>query len=119
MVDLVSMRALYFDGANGEERREEEIPADLLPLAQEKREELIDAAAMFSDELTEAALEEKVTAELLIEAVRKGTITREMTPVFMGSAYKNKGVQPLSGRRNPLPALPFRHQQPGPGHGKR
>ena len=95
VVDLVSMKALYFDGANGEERREEEIPADLLLLAQEKREELIDAAAMFSDELTEAALEEKVTAELLIEAVRKGTITREMTPVFMGSAYKNKGVQPL------------------------
>ena len=56
---------------------------------------LIDAAAMFSDELTEAALEEKVTPELIIGAVRRGTIARAMTPVFLGSAYKNKGVQPL------------------------
>jgi elongation factor G len=95
VVDLVSMKAVYFDGANGEDLREEDIPAALLPLAQEKREALIDAAAMFSDELMEAALEENVTAELLIEAVRKGTIARQMTPVFMGSAYKNKGVQPL------------------------
>lgn len=95
VVDLVSMKAVYFDGANGEDLREEDIPVALLPLAQEKREALIDAAAMFSDELMEAALEENITAELLIEAVRKGTIARQMTPVFMGSAYKNKGVQPL------------------------
>ena len=96
VVDLVSMKALYFDGTNGEDIREENIPDDLLPTAQEKREELIDVAAMFSDELMEAALEEEeVPADLLISAVRNGTLAREMTPVFMGSAYKNKGVQPL------------------------
>ena len=60
------------------------------------REDLIDAASMFSDELTEAILEEKeISPELMLDAVRKGTLTRELTPVFMGSAYKNKGVQPL------------------------
>jgi elongation factor G len=96
VVDLVSMKALYFDDPNGENIRQEDISADLLPTAQEKREKLIDVAAMFSDELMEAALEEEeIPAELLINAVRKATLAREMTPVFMGSAYKNKGVQPL------------------------
>ena len=95
VVDLVTMKALYFDGDNGEVIREEEVPAELADLANERREELIDAASMFSDELTEAALEEAVTPELILDAVRKATLTRELTPVFMGSAYKNKGVQPL------------------------
>ncbi len=96
IVDLVSMKAIYFDGDNGENVRIEDIPENLLAEAMEKREELIDAASMYSDELTEAILEEKEIAEdLIIDAVRKGTLTREMTPVFIGSAYKNKGVQPL------------------------
>ncbi|MBW2014877.1 MAG: elongation factor G [Deltaproteobacteria bacterium] len=96
VVDLVSMKAVYFDGANGEEVRIENIPQDLLQEAVQKREELIDAASMFSDELTEAVLEEhEVTEKMIISAVRTGTLTRQITPVFMGSAYKNKGVQPL------------------------
>ncbi|RLC06376.1 MAG: elongation factor G [Deltaproteobacteria bacterium] len=95
VVDLVSMKALYFDGENGELVREESIPDTLLEEAEEKREELIDSASMFSDELMEAALEGNVTEDLLIGAIRKGTLTRELTPVLMGSAYKNKGVQPL------------------------
>jgi elongation factor G len=96
IVDLVSMKAVYFDGANGEEVRIENIPQDLLQEAVQRREELIDAASMFSDELTEAVLEElEVTEEMIISAVRMGTLTRQLTPVFMGSAYKNKGVQPL------------------------
>jgi elongation factor G len=96
VVDLVAMKALYFDGHSGETVRVEDVPQDLLPQAMEKREELIDAASMFSDELTEAILEEQeVTAGMIIEAVRRGTLTRELTPVFMGSAYKNRGVQPL------------------------
>ncbi|MEJ2157371.1 MAG: elongation factor G [Desulfobacteraceae bacterium] len=96
VVDLVSMKAIYFDGNNGETLREEEIPAEMLPLAEEKREALIDAATLFSDELTEAVLEEKaIDADLLITALRAGVLSRQITPVFMGSAYKNKGVQKL------------------------
>jgi len=95
VVDLVSMKAIYFDGENGELIREERIPDALLAEAEEKREELIDSASMFSDDLMEAALEGDVTEDLLIAAIRKGTLTRELTPVLMGSAYKNKGVQPL------------------------
>jgi len=96
VVDLVSMKAIYFDGANGEDVRIENIPQDLLQETIQRREDLIDAASMFSDELTEAVLEEQeVTEEMIISAVRMGTLTRQITPVFMGSAYKNKGVQPL------------------------
>jgi elongation factor G len=96
VVDLVSMKSIFFDGVNGEIVRIEEIPQDLLSEAEEKREKLIDAASMFSDELTEAILEEReISPEMIIDAVRKGTLKREMTPVFMGSAYKNQGVQPL------------------------
>ena len=95
VVDLVTMQALYFDGDNGEDIRVEEIPESLLQEAETLRETLIDAASMYSDDLMEAALEGEVTSELLLEALRAGTLSREITPVFMGSAYKNKGVQPL------------------------
>ncbi len=96
VVDLVAMKALTFEGVHGEVINSGPIPEKLLDEAREKREELLDAVSIFSDELTEAILEEKEIEERLIyEAVRKGTLTRELTPVFMGSAYKNKGVQPL------------------------
>ena len=95
VVDLVAMKALYFDGASGESVRQEEIPDSLLAVALEKREALIDAASMFSDELMEAALEERVTPALIYDALRKATLNRSITPVLMGSAYKNKGIQPL------------------------
>lgn len=95
IIDLVTMKAVYFDGAFGEDIRVEEIPEDLLDKAREYREDLLDTASMFSDELMEAVLEEKVTEELLYSAIRKGTLARELIPVFMGSAYKNIGVQPL------------------------
>jgi elongation factor G len=95
IVDLITMKALYFDGANGEICRTEGIPPKLLPQAQEKRLEMLDAVSMFSDELLEAVLEDKVAPELVRAAVRSGTRSLKLTPVFLGSAYKNKGVQPL------------------------
>ena len=96
VVDLVTMKALYFDGENGEDIRFEAIPDGLLDEARVRREELVDRASMFCDELTEAILEEReVTPEMLLSAIRRGTLTRQITPVLMGSAYKNKGIQPL------------------------
>jgi len=96
VIDLVSMQAMYFDGENGEDVRTEQIPDDLMPRALQKREELLDAASIFSDSLTEAILEEsEITDSMIIGALRDGVLARGLTPVFMGSAYKNKGVQPL------------------------
>ncbi|TVQ87279.1 MAG: elongation factor G [Deltaproteobacteria bacterium] len=95
VVDLVEMRAVYFEGENGEKVRYAEIPAELQEQAEEYRETLLDAASMFSDELMEAMLEEEVTPQLIRQAVRKATIERQITPVFCGSAYKNRGVQEL------------------------
>jgi len=95
VVDLIEMKAHYFDGSNGEIRRVEEIPASLLEQAEEKRGELLDAVSMYSDELMEALLEDRATDEMIHDAVRKGTISLDLTPVFLGSAYKNKAVQPL------------------------
>ncbi len=100
VVDLVRMKALYFDaGPNQDDVREEEIPAELLDEAQEKREELLDALSMCTgnDELMEKLLEDpdSITEDLIKECVRRSTIALELCPVFMGSAYKNKGIQPL------------------------
>jgi len=95
VVDLVTMKALYFDGNDGEIVRDTEIPEDLRAEAATKREEMLDAVSMFSDELTDAILENRVAEDFIYSAVRTGTILRKLTPVFMGSAYKNKGVQPL------------------------
>ena len=95
IVDLVAMKALYFEGANGEVVKEAEIPAELQEEAEAKREELLDAASMFSEELMEAILEGTPTEEMIRKAVRTGTLSLELVPVFMGSAYKNKGVQTM------------------------
>ncbi len=95
VVDLVKMKALYFEGDSGEKISEVEIPADLMDEAMAKREEMLDAVSMFSDELMEAVLEGEPTEKMIMEAIRKGTLSLELAPVFMGSAYKNKGVQCL------------------------
>jgi elongation factor G len=95
VIDLVRMKAYYFDGDNGEKVREEAIPEKLQAQAEEYREIMLDAVSMFSDELMEAMLEEKVENQQIKDAIRKGTLSMELTPVFLGSAYKNKGVQLL------------------------
>ena len=95
VVDLVTMKALYFEGESGTEIRVAEIPAHLVDDANKYREELLDAASMFSDELMEAMLEDAVTEDMIRDAVRKGTLAEQFVPVFCGSAYKNKGIQPL------------------------
>jgi len=95
VVDLVGRRAIYFDGSDGEIIRLEDIPEELKAEAEARRAELLDAASLFSDELMEAVLENRETEDRVHEAVRRGTISQKLTPVFIGSAYKNKGVQPL------------------------
>jgi len=95
VIDLVTMKAVHFDGENGEKIRIDEIPEERIHEAEAAREEMLDAVSLFSDELTEAILEEQVTEELIHDAVRRGTLSLDLTPVFLGSAYKNKGVQLL------------------------
>jgi elongation factor G len=95
VVDLVRMKALYFEGPHGNQIREDEIPADMADLAHRKREELIDKASLYSDELAASYLEGNATEEHIKAAVRKGTLSLKMAPVFVGSAYKNVAVQPL------------------------
>ncbi len=95
IIDLVTMEAVYFDGTQGEVVRREGISSGFKAEAETYRQTMLDAVSMFSDELTEAILEGRETPELIIEAARRGTLTRELMPVLMGSAYKNKGVQLL------------------------
>jgi len=95
VIDLVKMKAVTFEGDNGERVVESEIPANRQAEAEAAREHLLDAASMFSDELTEAMLEENVSEDLIHAAIRRGVLALELCPVYLGSAYKNKGVQKL------------------------
>ena len=97
VVDLLKMKAiLWHDETMGAEYDIEEIPADLVDEANEWREKMIESAANFDDALMEKYLEgQEITEEELIAAIRKGTISMELTPMLLGSSYKNKGVQPL------------------------
>jgi elongation factor G len=89
------MKANYFEGKDGNIIREDKIPAHLEEQAQKYREIMLDALSMYSDELAEAYLEGTETEEQIRKAIRIGTLSLDLTPVFCGSAYKNKGIQLL------------------------
>jgi elongation factor G len=95
VVDLIRLKAYRHEGANGEIIVEGPIPVGMEAEVAAAREEMLDSLSMFSDELTEAILDEHITEELIVAAVRKATIDLKIAPVMMGSAYKNKGVQLL------------------------
>ena len=96
IIDLIEMDAdIYYDEM-GKDMRVEEIPADMMELAQEYRTKLIDACADLSDEIMELALEEKpIPQDLIRKVIRQGTIDNKFVPVTCGTSYKNKGVQKL------------------------
>jgi len=96
VIDLVREQALYFDGDNGEDVREEPIPADLTEIAHVARQHMLESLSMYSDDLMEKLLSgEGVPEELIHAVVRQAVQGQDLTPVFLGSAYRNKGVQPL------------------------
>lgn len=95
-VDLIAMKAYYFDGENGEIVREEAIPGELQDQAAKAREEMLDTISAFDDQMMEDIIEgREISEEAIHRAVRTGVNTLKFTPVFMGSAFKNKGVQLL------------------------
>ena len=96
IIDLVEMNAdIYYDDM-GKDMRVEEIPADMLELAQEYREKLLDCVADIDDDIMMMVLEgEEVSADLIRAAIRRGTIHNQMIPVVCGTSYRNKGVQKL------------------------
>ena len=96
IVNLITMKAVYFDGENGEVLRVEAIPESMQAEAESAREEMLESLSMYDDELMEVCLgDEPVSDELIHRVVRTATIGLEIAPVFLGSAYHNKGVQPL------------------------
>jgi elongation factor G len=96
IIDLVTNKAVYFDGSNGETVREEAIPAELAAETRTARQHMLEALSMYSDELMELLLADKPVPEQLIYDVTRSAVAElEFTPVFVGSAYRNKGVQPL------------------------
>jgi elongation factor G len=96
VIDLIDRVALYFDGEKGETIRREAIPADMVEAVERARQGMLEALSMVSDEIMELLLEEsEVPIELIHRTIREGTIVQQLCPVLVGSAYRNKGVQPL------------------------
>jgi elongation factor G len=96
-VDIINRKSVYYEGPQGEKLRiSDEIPADLKDLVEEKRAELIEVLADVDDEIAECFIDEvEPTIEQIQGAIRRSTIARKFSPVFMGSALANKGIQPV------------------------
>ncbi len=96
VIDLIKMKAIYFTGKDGEDIEEKDIPAEFAEEAKRARSGLLDTVSLYDDQLMETMLEHDAPSEELIHAaVRRATIAREITPVLLGTAYRNKGVQLL------------------------
>ena len=96
VIDLIERQAIFFDGDNGEDVRTEPVPADLVEATERARQGMLEALSMVSDEIMELLLEEvDVPLDLIYKTIRAGTIAQQLCPVMVGSAYRNKGVQPL------------------------
>ena len=96
IIDLITMKAIYFNGEHGDDLRVEEIPDELRAEAESYRANMLEAVSMFDNQMMEDLLEEKKISEDSIHAaVKKGVLSLELCPVYMGSAFKNKGVQLL------------------------
>ncbi|AFY42495.1 elongation factor G [Nostoc sp. PCC 7107] len=96
VIDLVTMQAHYFEGENGENLVKQPIPDGLVAAAQQAREKLLDSLSLFSEEMTEMLLaDQEISSELIWQVIRQATLRLELTPVLLGSAFKNKGVQNL------------------------
>ncbi|ADB16590.1 translation elongation factor G [Pirellula staleyi DSM 6068] len=96
MIDLTTQKALYFDGRDGENVREEAVPAEYAAEVKKYRQIMLETLAMYSDEMMALLLsEEEVPLDLIYSVTKHAVQQQGFTPVFVGSAYKNKGVQPL------------------------
>jgi elongation factor G len=96
VIDLIERKAIYFDGENGEDVRFDAIPPDLTAAAERARQGMLEELSMLSDEIMGLLLEEaEVPLDLIHKTIRDGTIAQQICPVMIGSAYRNKGIQPL------------------------
>ncbi len=96
VIDLIKMKAIYYEGANGEEVIEKDIPSHLLNEANRRRQKMIERVADYDDIIAEKYLEEsEITNDELIAGIRRATIAMHITPVFVGTAKQNKGVQTM------------------------
>jgi elongation factor G len=121
IIDLIGMKAIVYYDELGKDVRIEEIPAELADEAEAAREHLLEEVSHYDDELVEMILEEQeIPNERLVQAIRKATLSSQLTPVLCGSSFKNKGVQPLLDAviaylPSPLDIPPVEGVEPGKG----
>lgn len=96
VVDLLKMKAIYWDNEDGTQMHEEEIPQDLVKICEEKREDLISSVSEFDEEIMDLYISgEEIPTDKIKQAIRKGTIANSLVPVYCGSSFRNKGIQPI------------------------